>query len=942
MKSPLSEQSISNTVNQTHSGKKLSDFWKTIRINIKSQHQAPTIKPVLRNGNLPLSFVQERLWFLNQLQPDTSIHNMRAAFRLKGPLNIAALKQSLREIVRRHEILRTTFTAVNGKPIQVISPNIDLKLPVIDLREVPESEQKIQVEQITRQEFEQPFHLAQGPLCQFKLLRLAEEEYVFLRTVHHIVFDGWSYSVFMRELAVIYEAFSSGKPSPLSDLPIQYADFAQSQRQWLQDKVLESQLNYWKQQLSGSISSIELPIDHPRPSTPTYRGDRESLVLPKNLTENLKVLSVQEGVSLYVTLLAAFKTLLHRYIEQEDIIICSPVAGRNRVETKKLIGYFNNIVPMRTYLGENPSFRELMGRVSQVTLAAYEHQELPFQKIVDCSNIPSTSLYRVVFALQNTPLQPLKLGDINISYLDVSTEASNFELFLSLIEEEGNLTGVLTYKTDLFDATTITQMLENFQSLLERLVANSNQHLSDLPLLRNPEFHQPEYKSGSVNKTKQELEETFCSPRDELELQLAKIWEKVLGVQSISIKDNFFDLGGQSLLAVRLFTEIEKEFGKNLPLAILFQAPTVEELANIIRKEKWLAPWNSLVAIQPKGSKTPLFYMHAGGGNLLVYRDLALSLDPEQPVYGLQPRGLEGKYDPFNRIEDMADHYLASIRSIQPDGPYFLAGLSQGGVIAWEIAQRLHAQGQKVALLALFDAFGPGYPQLLPPVPRLLSVLNWALIDFKRRLFRHNVRLPAKVIVHLTQFIIKDKWLKKTNKLGVTESKISAERKNKRDIDDDHKIQKLVEQRWLEDQLDKYKCHSRNIGYLEKWINSLSIFILKKSSKPFYADMLVGGLARSLISSLPESLQKVQEANRQAGETYVPQSYPGKAILFRASERSVGIYRDPQLGWGNMATGGLEIHEVPGSHDSIVKSPVLAKKLRACIEAAQADLDIGE
>lgn len=922
MKSPFPKQSNSNTENQTYSNKTPSDFWKTIRTNIKSQHQAPPIKPVSRSKNLLLSFAQERLWIIDQLRPDTSIHNMRAALRLKGSLNIAILEQSLREIVRRHEILRTTFTTVNEKPIQVISPNIDIKLSMIDFREIPESEQKIQIEQITKQEFEQPFDLALAPLWRFKLMRLSEEEYVFLRTVHHIVFDGWSYSVFMRELAVIYESLSSGMPLPFGDLPIQYADFAQSQRQWLQDKVLESQLNYWKQQLSGSLSSLKLPLDYSRPSIPTFQGNRQSLMLPKNLVKRVKELSVKEEVSLFVTLLSAFKMLLYQYTKQEDIIICSPVAGRNQVETKKLIGYFNNILPMRTSLEGNPSFLELMDRVSKVTLGAYEHQELPFQKLANCINILNIPLYRVVFALQNTPSQPLKLGEVDISYLDVDTEASNFEMFLSIAEKEENLTATLSYKTDLFSANTVTQILENFQTLLEDLVINPNQHLSDLPVLRNSRSYQFVNSNGNFDKTKQKPDNTFVAPRNELEVQITKIWKKVLKVNSIGVEDNFWALGGNSLQAVSLFAEIEKKFGKNLPLATLFQAASVAELASIIRQKNWLAPWDSLVAIQPHGSKPPIFYIHPIGANLLIYRDLAKRLGAEQPVYGLQPRGLDGSCAPLTRIEDMADHYLAQISQIEPNGPYLLAGLSQGGTIAWEISQRLTAQGKEVALLALLDTYG-GFEsrKVLPPITRLLSVLSWAIYDFVAR----QIRLPLRIVDNFIQLGAKETTSKMIRGLFRIVGK---------EIDSSQKKINLKLKEELKENIDEYRFHSGNISYLEKWINSFVIFILNKSSKPYYATMFTNSLAFTTKTSLPKELQKVQEANMQAGKDYIPQVFPGRAILFRATERPPGICFDPKLGWGDMASEGLEIYDVPGSHGSIVKSPVLAKKLKECIEEA--------
>jgi hypothetical protein len=518
---------------QPDSKEQSSDFWKTIRTNIKLQHQAPPIKPVHRTGDLPLSLSQERLWFLDQLQPESSSHNMRAAFQLKGLLSISVLETSLREIVRRHEILRTTFPAIEGQPVQSISPEIDLKLPVIDLRYLPENVREAEAERLAILEAEQPFDLEQGPLMRVKLLRLADEEYWLLLVVHHMVFDGWSYKIFMRELAVLYDAYSTGNCPPLSDLPIQFADFARSQRQWLQGELLESRFNYWHKQLSGNITALDLPIDRPRPAPPSYKSSTQVLALSQKLTEALKGISHQEGVSMFATLLAAFKILLYQYTGQKDILICSPLAGRNRVGTRKLIGYFNNLVIMRTDLAGNPSFRELVGRVSNSTLGAYEHQDMPFQKLAEFPNLARIPLNRAMFALQNTPSQPQNLGSIAVSSVEPSWATTNFDFFLSMYENERQLAGMLEYKTDLFDITTITQMVEKFRTLLECLVANPDQRLGELPALRRAELQEPTQKKA-----------TYVAPQKEIELILAAVWQEVLYLEKVGIHDNFFDLGG--------------------------------------------------------------------------------------------------------------------------------------------------------------------------------------------------------------------------------------------------------------------------------------------------------------------------------------------------------------------------------------------------------------
>jgi aspartate racemase len=455
---------------------------------------APPLLPVERKGKLLLSFAQARLWFLEQLEPGSGAYNMPAAVRLTGSLDVAALKQSLQEIVQRHEALRTTFRMVSGEPIQVIAPILALAVPLVDLHELPEAQQEAQVEQLATEEAQQPFDLAMGPLLRAKLLHLSEAEHVLLLTMHHIVSDGWSMGVLIRELVALYEAFSTGKPSPLPQLPIQYADFAHWQRQWLQGEVLAAQLSYWQQQLTGAPPVLELPTDRPRPTVQTFRGATQFLALPEPLSQKLKSLSQRSGVTLFMTLLAAFQTLLYRYTGQEDICIGSPIANRNRSETEGLIGFFVNTLVLRTDLSENPSFQELLGRVREVTLGGYAHQDLPFEQLVEAlqpkRNLSHHPLFQVMFALENTPISPLELPGLSLSSLNIDSSTAKFDLTMSMEDTEQGLMGSLEYNTDLFHAATISRMLEHFQTLLEGIVANPEQRLLDLPLLTQPERQQ--------------------------------------------------------------------------------------------------------------------------------------------------------------------------------------------------------------------------------------------------------------------------------------------------------------------------------------------------------------------------------------------------------------------------------------------------------------------
>jgi aspartate racemase len=1343
------------------------------------------ILPVRRDKNLPLSFSQQRLWFLEKFEPNGSTYCIASVYRLTNTLNVSALEQSLNELVRRHEILRTTFPTVDGQPVQVISPETRFTLPLINLLELPPNQREAEARRQATQEAQHPFDLDQGLLFRAKLLRLTEQEHILLLNMHHIISDGWSFDVSFRELAALYEAFANNKPSPLPKLPIQYADFAVWQRDWFQGDVIKSQIDYWRQQLSGELSVLQLPTDYPRPPVKTSQGTHQSLELPQDLTKALKALSQQEGVTLFMTLLATFQTLLSRYSAQSDIVVGTPIANRNQVETERLIGFFVNTLVLRTDLSGNPSFRELLGRVREVALEAYAHQDLPFEKLLEElqpeRDQSRTPLFQVMFVFQKASRQALELPGLTVTPLKVHTGTAKFDLTLELQEMSEEIRGQFEYNTDLFDSRTIAQMACHFQTLLEGIVADPEQCLSNLPLLTLTEQHQllvewndtqadypnntcihqlfeaqveqtpyavavvfenkqltyqelntranqlahhlqklgvkPEvtvgicverslemlvallgilkaggayvpldptypterlafmlcdiqvsvlltqqqfieklpshspqvvcldtdwevinqnsqenptscvtadnlayvmYTSGSTGKPKgvsvihrgvvrlvketnyanltteevflqlapisfdastfeiwgcllngaklvimpphtpsleelgqviqqykittlwltaslfhlmvderledlkplrqllaggdvlsiphvqkflqkigdcklinaygptenttftccypiteldqlgnsvpigrpitntqvylldshlqpvpigvpgelyiggdglargylnrpdlteekfipnpfprskgagntrskgakeeqssnpesfyktgdlaryrpdgnieflgridnqvkirgfrielgevestlsqypavrqcavvaridtdsdkrlvayivadqqqkpttdelrrflkqklpdymvpsafvfpdilpltpngkidrralpapdrlkQEPASTFVPPSDDLEIQLTKIWENVLGKKLIGVKDNFFDLGGHSLLAARLFAQIEKTFGKNLPLVTLFQAPSIEELANILRQKGWSVPWQTLVAIQPGGSKPPLFCIHPVGGNVLCYRDLAHYLGQEQPVYGLQAVGLDGKQAPYKRVEDMAAHYIREIRTFQPEGSYLLAGHSAAGMVAFEIAQQLVAGGQKVAVLALLDAYSP---QLLA---RELPPGRTLYINFLNLLrLRPEDKLPY----------IKQRAM------------------------------------WL---------HGR---------------ITRKIAKTFNLWMR----RPSTEDSHPYAL--ITEAFSQAIRDYVPQVYPGQATLFRTRHQPTRVYYDPLFGWGSLVAGGLEIRDVPGLHLTLLTEPcvrVLGEKLRGCIDEALEDV----
>ncbi len=1349
--------------------------------------------------NLPLSFSQQRMWFLSQLEPESSAYNISVAYRITGQLNQVALEQSLAEITQRHEALRTTFSAVNGQAVQVIHQTQTLLLPLVDIQEEAEAQR------LSTEFAEQPFDLATGPLWRVKLLRFGSQEHLLLVTIHHIVFDEWSLNVFFQELTALYQAFSklaaetTLSSTLLPELPIQYADFAHWQQQWLQGEELEAQLSYWKQQLTSCSPVLELPTDRPRPPVMTFAGKKQDLALPKALTNALKTLSQKEGATLFMTLLAAFQILLYRYSGQSDIIVGSPIAGRNRAETEKLIGFFVNTLVLRTDLSGNPSFRELLGRVREVALGAYDHQNLPFEKLVEElrpeRSLSYNPIFQVMFVLQNAPMLPIELPGLTLVPQSVERETSQFDLTLELEETASGLVGFFEYNTDLFDDTTITRMVGHFQTLLEGIVAQGEQKVSELPLLTTDErqqllmdwngfqteypdqkcFHQlfeeqvernpkavavvfgkqqltygelnakanqlahylrslgvgpdslvgiclerslemavgflgifksggaylpldpkyPQdrltfmledsqtkvlltqqrlveslpkhnaqvvlldtdwetiaqqgqenplnnttaenlayiiYTSGSTGKPKgvmiphrglvnhnlaiaelfnlqpsdrvlqfasisfdiaveelfpswitgvtvvfrpeemissgtdflkfitqeqltilslptafwhemvkdmsliqqplpstlrlvavggekasrsayltwsqlvgnncrwlntygptettvtatfydpamtdqthrtlseipigrplanaqvyildqqlqpvpigvpgelhiggaglargylnrpeltsekfianpysdhpdarlyktgdtvrylndsniefvgridnqvkirgfrielgeidtvleqhpalqqgvviaredvpgdkrlvayvvptqeqtpttselrnfvkerlpnymvptafvileelpmtangklnrralpapdlsrEDLEETFVAPRNDVELKLTKLWEKVLSIEPIGVKDNFFELGGHSLLAVRLFSEIEQKFDKNLPLATLFQAPTVEQLASCLSQESGSTSQLSMQPIQPNGSKPRFFFFYGLGGIPLELRKFTDYLGLDQPVYGWEP-DVKAVLE-HTRIEDMAVQCVKDLRIVQPEGPYFIGGYCTGGTIAFEVAQQLQTQGQKVATLAIFEH---GFSNL---------------DHFK------NAKFP-KIDALLDSF-----W----NKVYL--------------LSDFLKESPQEQFHRLQLKLDTFK---------QKIIGSK----LKASKNKMNSSEIAGTVENidRILAAIPEELHETHSKffNNQirATRSYVPQFYAGRVTFFLSRRWSFSrFYNNIKKIWTKVAAGGVEIILLPTSHE-MFKEPhiqVSAEKLRDCLNKAQ-------
>ncbi|HEX2270420.1 MAG TPA: condensation domain-containing protein, partial [Pyrinomonadaceae bacterium] len=442
-------------------------------------------------GGMPLSFAQQRLWFMQQWEPESAAYHIPGAVRLKGALAVRELEQSLQDIVARHESLRTVFPATAGEALQQVVERVEWRLNELDLSELPTEEQEQQLAAIVQSHIRQPFDLSAGPLFRVVLMRVAAEEHVLLLVLHHIIADGWSMGVLLRELVSLYESRTSGEQPQLPELRVQYVDYAQWQREWLSGEVLAEQIRYWKEQLAGAPPVLELPTDGPRLARNSSRGATQSFFLDQSLAERLRKVSRENEATLFMTLLAAFKVLLCRHTGQTDIVVGTPIANRTRAEIEPLIGFFVNTLVLRTELNGNPSFTELLQRVREVCLGAYAHQDMPFEKLVELLHpdrgLSHTPLFQVTFALENARHELSKLSSLQWATVDVDIETTKFDLSLQLIEAEDGLRGNLQYNADLFNSETIERFISHYEAVLRALAESTEQRIGEIALLKGDE-----------------------------------------------------------------------------------------------------------------------------------------------------------------------------------------------------------------------------------------------------------------------------------------------------------------------------------------------------------------------------------------------------------------------------------------------------------------------
>jgi thioesterase domain-containing protein len=852
----------------------------------------PQTEPGYRNNGVPkpgaddvyvfpATVRQQGFWYLDQLQPGNSAYNIAVRFRLQGPLRIEALERALGESVRRHESLRTVFAARDGVPMQVVMPRLTIRLERDDLRGGSDKSRHQRAEAITAEEGRLPFDLATGPLFRARLLCLADEEHVLLITVHHIVSDGWSIGILTRELGTLYDAYCQGRASPLSELPLQYPDFAVWQKEWLNTTGLTKQLSYWTRQLSN-LPALEIPTDRRRPATQTFGGAIESVLLPKDLTDHLASLGHRENATLFMLLLAAFQLLLHRLTGQNDIFIGSVVAGRSRVELEPLVGLFINPLVFRTNLSGDPPFLQLLARVRETVEQAFASQDVPFERVVDAvqpKRDPSRHpLFQINFLYQRDFVQPFHASGLTLTAIPSLSPGALYDLNFFLVERAEGWRASCEYNPDLYEGTTVRRLLSRFQALLEGIEANPVRRISEFSLqeVASEGREPPDAAIHQVSSSSEELTpESYQPPRDAMESQLVELWERLLKVRRISITADFFDLGGHSLLAAQLLAQVGKAFGTKVPLAAFLHSPTIAYLAARLQtekasavsgpaqepgtlfgrlvEEKWTHPDKQVFPMRLEGRHLPLILVDAGP----FHRPLVRSLGSDQPVLGVALPELSLLPKKFT-VKDIAANLVQALQESKVPGPYCLAGWSQAGVIAYEMAQQLRSRGQDIATLILLDTNSPEY---------LRSFGGWKYLPIRLGIWFE------KVLYHL--------W--KLRGMPFPEAcRYFRERMHR------FQPERITRQQGPQAEDDG--------GMIESW-------------KMQY-----------LVAS-----------------AYRPEPCDWPLVLVRSRVLQTGWFRDPLLGWGEVAQGGLQLFEMPGEHDAMFLEPDvkrLGSILQQCLRRA--------
>ena len=680
----------------------------------------------------PASIAQKRFWLLSTVASGSSMLNVPACVRITGALSEKLLEKSLQYLVERHEILRTKLRKTGDDLFQIVADSYTVELAVSNLEAVAASEREGTMLDMVRAEAATPFDLVRDVPFRTCLFRLDPDHHVLVVTIHHVACDGWSQGLIQRELWEVYQALAENRVPQLPPLPIQYSDFSVWQEEWLNSAAAHEQLNFWTKRLSAPLPTLDFPTDRPPTKLPPAKGAMEVVVLPPEVGRALKQFSRSENVTMFMLTLACFAIVLCRHSGGEDVVIGSPMAGR-RAETEGLVGPFADPIALRLNVMDDITLRDVVRQARDVTMDALANSDLPFMTLVEKlqprARRGRNPLFQFYFTYQSAFIRPREFLNLNVAPLPSQTVGTPFEIQLAIIERQDEIHFQMDYNSNLFDGSTIRRVLSDYCDLLQNSMSSPEQPISDIivaPL-----------RSGLTPLVGNEPSQDYVAPRSEHETRLVKVFEGIFDQSRIGIRDDFFELGGQSLTAARLIHEIEKEFNTTLDLSEIIVAPTIEKLAQ--RLGGGTGGGDSLIVpLRETGARVPLFCIHPGGGHLMGYRDLVSCLDNDQPVFGVRAPELDGAQK-SPTVQELALRYIPEIRRVQRSGPYQLCGMSFGGIVAYEMATMLVDQGEEVALLALFDTGNPAYYKNLSPFV-LLRFKSIYLVDRLRKYFRNMMR----------------------------------------------------------------------------------------------------------------------------------------------------------------------------------------------------------
>jgi thioesterase domain-containing protein len=719
-------------------------------MSLQSREQSPAISPESEKFEVySASLAQRRLWFLNELQAPTAAYNVHIGLWLYGPLNVAVLRESLQNIVNRHESLRTSLVLVGGNLVQRVTSSYRVPLPITDFADFPEPYPPAY--EFAKREVGTPFDLDKGPLFRAQLLRIAPEEHVLLCTMHHTITDAWSMQVFTKELAILYEALSNGKTATLPELTIQYGDYSEWQSRLLESESAQKQLRYWKNALEGAPSVLELPQDNPRPAEQTLQGASQTYAVPDEVIAEVLTLAKQYKVTPFMFLLAAFKVLLYRYSGEPDLLVGVPVAGRSHIETEALIGFFVETLVLRDDLSGNPRFMDLLAQVRETTVGALANPDIPFEKVVEElkpeRNLSCNPIFQVMFSVIKSAIRSHAFGNVVAFPYVVNSNTSILDLCTTFIEDsDGKWWLQIDFDTSLFRVERIARMFEHYIQLLRRVSSDPEVRIDAIPLagisqpvLAKAKSSQGNSQSRSKHRGRPGWGAGHAEPlpvAGEEQALLAEIWRDVLGVQEVGVNDNFFDIGGHSLLAARLTAQIQNATGRRIPVSAIFRAPTIASLAILLREDAVSKPDPVIMQLCTGDCGIPFFAVAAPGVDSLGYALLARHLANQHSVYKLQAPGPGVWGRPFEdeELRTLAEQYVSAMRTAQPHGPYCLGGMCDGVLIAQEMILQLEAAGEEVALFGILDTWVLENSQI-----RTL----WA-IDYYLERLRLFLRLPFR------------------------------------------------------------------------------------------------------------------------------------------------------------------------------------------------------